>query len=78
MVTDWGAQHAGVATALAGLDMVMPYGAQYWGDNLTQSVVNGSVPESRVDDMATRLVFSFSLFLLLSSISRPLLLCSGG
>lgn len=54
IVTDWWAQHSGVATALAGLDMVMPSGDDFWGANLTQAVRNGSVPESRVTDMATR------------------------
>lgn len=54
VVTDWGAHHAGVATALAGLDMVMPDGADFWAGNLTTAVNNGSVPESRLDDMATR------------------------
>ncbi|KAI0125399.1 family 3 glycoside hydrolase [Xylariales sp. AK1849] len=56
VVSDWGAQHAGVATALAGLDMVMPSGLTLWADNLTEAVNNGSVPESRLDDMATRIV----------------------
>ncbi|KAI1141252.1 glycoside hydrolase family 3 protein [Hypoxylon sp. FL0543] len=56
VVSDWGAQHAGVATALAGLDMVMPHASPYWGGNLTQAVNNGSVPESRLDDMATRII----------------------
>ncbi|KAI1175636.1 glycoside hydrolase family 3 protein [Nemania sp. FL0916] len=56
VVTDWGAQHAGVATALAGLDMVMPDKSQFWGDHLTEAVNNGSVPESRLDDMATRII----------------------
>ncbi|KAJ2993877.1 hypothetical protein NUW58_g1704 [Xylaria curta] len=55
IVTDWGAQHAGVATALAGLDMVMPNGSPFWASNLTMAVNNGSVPESRLDDMATRM-----------------------
>lgn len=54
VVSDWGAQHAGVATALAGLDMVMPSASPYWSSNLTNAVNNGSVPESRIDDMATR------------------------
>ncbi|KAH6900622.1 glycoside hydrolase family 3 protein [Thelonectria olida] len=58
VVTDWGAQHAGVATALSGLDMVMPSG-YFWGDNLTEAVNNGSVPESRVTDMATRILTSW-------------------
>ncbi|KAI0812884.1 glycoside hydrolase superfamily [Xylaria sp. FL0064] len=56
IVTDWGAHHAGVATALAGLDMVMPSGAPLWAGTLTTAVNNGSVPESRLDDMATRIL----------------------
>ncbi|KAF2971640.1 hypothetical protein GQX73_g2038 [Xylaria multiplex] len=56
VVTDWGAHHAGVATALAGLDMVMPNGSPLWAGNLTTAVNNGSVPESRLDDMATRIL----------------------
>ncbi|CAJ2505802.1 Uu.00g131960.m01.CDS01 [Anthostomella pinea] len=59
VVSDWGAQHAGVATALAGLDMVMPSGSDFWAKNLTQAVNNGSVPESRIDDMAQRIVASW-------------------
>lgn len=54
VVSDWGAQHAGVATALAGMDMVMPSGSEFWAGNLTTAVNNGSVPEARLDDMATR------------------------
>ncbi|KAI0390348.1 glycoside hydrolase family 3 protein [Xylariaceae sp. FL0594] len=56
VVTDWGAHHAGVATALAGLDMAMPSGEQFWGNHLITAVKNGSVPESRVDDMVTRII----------------------
>ncbi|KAH9907186.1 glycoside hydrolase family 3 protein [Xylariomycetidae sp. FL2044] len=56
VVSDWGAQHAGVATALAGLDMVMPSGSDFWGENLVEAVNNGSVSESRLDDMATRII----------------------
>ncbi|PNP84167.1 hypothetical protein FNYG_02855 [Fusarium nygamai] len=59
IVSDWGAQHAGVATALAGLDMVMPFGSPFWSDNLTVAVRNGSVPEQRVTDMATRILASW-------------------
>ncbi|KAH9990071.1 glycoside hydrolase family 3 protein [Xylariaceae sp. FL0662B] len=59
VVSDWGAQHAGVATALAGLDMVMPFATPFWGSNLTQAVNNGSVPESRIDDMAIRIIASW-------------------
>ncbi|KAI1473173.1 glycoside hydrolase family 3 protein [Daldinia caldariorum] len=56
VVSDWWAQHSGVATALAGLDMTMPFASPYWSSNLTQAVKNGSVPESRLDDMATRII----------------------
>jgi len=63
VMSDWGAQHSGVASALAGLDMTMPGGADlsysgnsYWGSSLTQAVVNGSVPLSRLNDMATRIL----------------------
>ncbi|KAI0851140.1 glycoside hydrolase family 3 protein [Daldinia vernicosa] len=56
IVSDWWAQHSGVATALAGLDMTMPWASPYWSSNLTEAVKNGSVPESRIDDMATRII----------------------
>ncbi|KAJ4385745.1 hypothetical protein N0V93_010175 [Gnomoniopsis smithogilvyi] len=56
VVSDWYAQHSGVSTALAGLDMVMPLGSQYWGAQLAQAVTNGSVSIARLDDMATRIV----------------------
>ena len=56
VLSDWSAQHTGVASALAGLDMVMPSGLTYWGPTLTEAVRNGSVPESRIDDMATRIL----------------------
>jgi beta-glucosidase len=56
VVSDWGAQHAGVATALAGLDMAMP-GSPFWAPNLTMAIQNGSVPMSKIDDMATRCDF---------------------
>lgn len=62
IVSDWGAQHAGVATALSGLDMVMPRASPFWGANLTAAVNNGSVPESRIDDMATRIIATWYQF----------------
>jgi Glycosyl hydrolase family 3 N terminal domain len=55
VVSDWSAQHAGVATALAGLDMAMP-NSPYWAPYLTYAVQNGSVPMSQIDDIATRYV----------------------
>jgi beta-glucosidase len=55
VMADWRAQHSGVGSALAGLDMNMPDGG-FWGDNLTEAVRNGSVSDERVTDMATRSV----------------------
>lgn len=63
VVSDWGAQRAGVASTLAGLDMTMPGdglrfsdGESLWGPELTRSIMNGSVPLARLNDMVTRVV----------------------
>ena len=61
-MSDWAAQHSGVGSALAGLDMTMPgdvtfdSGTSYWGANLTVAVLNGTIPQWRLDDMVTRIV----------------------
>ncbi|KAK4080110.1 CAZyme family GH3 [Trichoderma harzianum] len=62
VVSDWGAQHAGVATAEAGLDVAMPGASDFWGDHLVEAVKNGSLPESRVTDMATRVIATWYQF----------------
>jgi len=59
VVSDWSAQHAGVATANAGLDINMP-GAGFWGDKLVDAVKNGSVSLARLDDMATRQIATYN------------------
>ncbi|WFD32435.1 beta-glucosidase [Malassezia sp. CBS 17886] len=68
VISDWGAQHSGVASALAGLDMTMPGGTSccemgvngsFWGANLTEAVANGTVPKTRLDDMATRVLAAY-------------------
>lgn len=41
--------------------MVMPSGASYWAGNLTLAINNGSVPETRIDDMATRIMAAWYL-----------------
>jgi beta-glucosidase len=64
IMSDWLAQISGVPSALAGLDMAMPgdteiplvFGTSYWMYELSRSVLNGSVPVDRLDDMATRVV----------------------
>ncbi|KAJ5219064.1 uncharacterized protein N7498_001163 [Penicillium cinerascens] len=65
VMSDWGAHHSGVGDALAGLDMSMPGDVllgspySYWGTNLTISVLNGTIPEWRVDDMAVRIMAAY-------------------
>lgn len=67
VISDWAAQHSGVSSALAGLDMTMPgdtgfdTGLSFWGTNLTIAVLNGTVPEWRIDDMATRIMAAYYL-----------------
>jgi beta-glucosidase len=65
VVADWGAQHSGVSTAAAGLDMTMPgdtsfnSGLTYWGTNMTIAILNGTLPEYRLDDMAVRIMAAY-------------------
>lgn len=58
IVSDWFATKNGVASALSGLDMNMP-GSSHFGGNLTQSVLNGILPEERLNDMATRILAAY-------------------
>jgi beta-glucosidase len=65
IMSDWQAQHTGAASAVAGLDMTMPgdtefnTGLSFWGANLTLAVLNGTVPQYRIDDMAMRIMAAF-------------------
>ncbi|KAK2736662.1 hypothetical protein FQN57_000599 [Myotisia sp. PD_48] len=63
VMTDWYGQIGGVSSALAGLDMTMPgdgaiplLGTSYWASELSRSILNGSVPLDRLNDMVTRIV----------------------
>ncbi|KAI0789313.1 beta-glucosidase [Abortiporus biennis] len=66
VMSDWSAQHT-TESAMAGLDMTMPgdisfgSGTSYFGQNLTAYVNNGTIPSSRVDDMATRILAAWYL-----------------
>ncbi|KAL2012407.1 hypothetical protein VTN00DRAFT_5125 [Thermoascus crustaceus] len=69
VMTDWLAQIGGVSSALAGLDMAMPgdgavplFGDAYWGSELSKSVLNGTVPVDRLNDMVTRIVATWYKF----------------
>ncbi|KAG6275156.1 hypothetical protein E4U48_002317 [Claviceps purpurea] len=55
VVSDWGALYGGLEYATGGLDMGMPNAAT-WDKNLVQAVQNGSFAESRVTDMAERII----------------------
>ena len=61
VMSDWSAQHSTIS-AMTGLDMTMPgditfdSNTSYYGANLTSYVDNGTIPEARVDDMATRIL----------------------
>lgn len=66
VMSDWGSTHTGVAGILAGQDLDMPGGlglyglysnvGSFFGANITTAVNNGSLAESRVDDMITRIM----------------------
>ncbi|KAF2427523.1 beta-glucosidase [Tothia fuscella] len=59
VVSDWYALHSGVASAAAGMDLVMPDASLWKG--LNQAVQNGSLPEARLDDMAMRIIAAWYL-----------------
>ena len=59
IVSDWYAQHTGIASANAGLDMAMPNSPFWQLGNLSLAITNGSVEQTRLDDMATRIVASW-------------------
>jgi beta-glucosidase len=66
VMSDWGGTHSGVASIEGGLDMNMPGGlgpygtipeaGSFFGKNVTYAVNNGTVDESRVDDMIVRIM----------------------
>lgn len=64
ITSDWGATHSTVASANAGMDMQMPDDS-FFGTALKQAVQSGQVPQSRLDDMVSRILreqFRFGLF----------------
>jgi beta-glucosidase len=58
VMTDWLGHYTGVGSVLSGLDMCMPgdgavplFGDSYWGSEMSRSILNGSVPVDRLNDM---------------------------
>jgi beta-glucosidase len=63
IMSDWGATHSTVASALNGLDMEMPTGINFL--KLKPAIDSGQVPTSRLDDMVLRVLtpmFRLGLF----------------
>ncbi|KAM0537281.1 hypothetical protein ACHAO7_012284, partial [Fusarium culmorum] len=58
VLTDAGALHSGVSSANAGTDATTPFN-ELWGSNVTAAIANGTMEESRLDDMVTRIVASW-------------------
>lgn len=64
-MSDWGAQHTSVGSALAGLDMAMPGDGgrgtynSLWGGALTEAVLDGTIPPWRLDDMVVRIMAAY-------------------
>ena len=56
VVSDWLATTSTVASALGGLDLVMPGPGGPWGDRLLAQVEAGAVPVSVIDDKVARLL----------------------
>ncbi|HEY3779857.1 MAG TPA: glycoside hydrolase family 3 C-terminal domain-containing protein [Fimbriimonadaceae bacterium] len=58
VMSDWGAVHSTVPTALNGLDLEMPGGHvdDYLGRPLLNAVNKGEVPTSQLDEMITRML----------------------
>jgi len=55
VMSDWGAVHSTVPTALAGFDQEMPRGEHY-GDALKAAIEKGEVPKARLDSMVHRIL----------------------
>ncbi|KAF9024285.1 glycoside hydrolase family 3 protein [Hymenopellis radicata] len=79
---NWQATESTIS-AITGLDMTMPgditafSGDSYFGGNLTAYVQNDTIPEARVDDMATRIIAGW-FFVHQDSPSYPVLADSQG
>ncbi|WP_263379226.1 beta-glucosidase [Granulicella paludicola] len=57
VLSDWEGTHSTEKAALAGLDMEQP-GTNWFGEGLKKAVVEGRVPQTRLDDMVHRIVRS--------------------
>jgi beta-glucosidase len=58
VLSDWGATHSTVQSALSGLDQDMPGDDNYFSEPLKKAVQDGQVPEARLNDMVHRILRS--------------------
>jgi beta-glucosidase len=58
VLSDWGATHSTVKSALNGLDQEMPGDENYYNAPLKKAVEDGQVPMARLDDMVHRILRS--------------------
>jgi beta-glucosidase len=58
VLSDWGATHSTVKSALNGLDQEMPGDDNFFNEPLKKAVEGGQVPMARLDDMAHRILRS--------------------
>jgi beta-glucosidase len=63
VVSDFGAQHSGVKSAAAGLDLALPTSSFWDNGQLAKAVQNGTLPAERLQDMATRILASWYKFI---------------
>lgn len=56
VMSDWGATHNGKNSALAGLDLEMPSGANMNSTTLSPLIASGVVPQSVIDDKVRRIL----------------------
>jgi beta-glucosidase len=56
VVSDWSATSTTVASAIGGLDLIMPGPDGPWGELLVAAVRAGTVPEAEVEDKVSRLL----------------------
>ena len=71
VLSDWGAVHSTVPSALNGLDLEMPTGV-YFGDALKTAIQQGQVPMARIDAMLARRFATMMRFGLFDSKPKPL------
>jgi len=73
VVSDWGAVHGTLETALHGVDVEMPGGttSDFFGTPLAEAVRKGQVPVSAIDDKARRVLGVMERFGALDGTEKP-------